>query len=122
MKVEAAIFDFSGEGCIFRIRGATGPEAPHVLSLGGVAGEHEFACGSGEWRAGVTELFGRGQQPVLASAVWTAEDIYVVTLRLPHTPFYFNYVCRFTGEQVEIKMVQNVGSGPNEPPVMVGHH
>ncbi len=121
MKIEAATFDFSGAGCVFRIRGATGPDAHHVLSLGGVVGEHEFACGSGEWREGMTELFGRGSQPVLGSGVWTAEDTYVVTLRLVRTPFYFNYVCRFSGEQVEVKMVQNVGFGPKESPVMVGH-
>jgi len=120
-KVEAVSFEFSPEGCVFYTRGATGPNVAPVLDIGGVVGEHRIVCGIGQWRQGVTELFGRGEQPVFASGVWTAEDTYTITIRMVYTPFYFNYICKFEGDRLEMKMTQNVGFGPKEPPVFIGH-
>lgn len=121
LKIESVSFDFQDGKCVFHIRGAEGPGSPAVLRMSGVMGEHSIVCGSGEWCEGMTGLLSQGeQQPVFASGVWTAEDTYMITARMVQTPFYFNYVCKFTGGQVEIKVVQNVGFGSNEPPVLVG--
>jgi CubicO group peptidase (beta-lactamase class C family) len=120
MKIEGVSFEFTAEGTVFNLHGATSPNTAPVLQLGGVVGEHRIVCGDGAWHMGVTSLFGRGEQPVFASGVWTAEDTYVMTMRLVHTPFYFNHVCRFEGSQVEIQMKQNVGFGPQDAPALIG--
>ena len=121
VKVECVSFAFRENACDFNIQGATGPDTPAALRLGGVVGQHQITCGTGEWRQGTTELFNHGEkQPVFASAVWTADDTLLITIRLVHTPFYFTYICRFSAEQVEIKMSQNVGFGPTEAPVLIG--
>jgi CubicO group peptidase (beta-lactamase class C family) len=121
LKIESVSFDFSAAGCVFTVRGATGPNIPPVFALGGVVGEHQIVCGSGAWQTGVTALFGRGEQPVVASGVWTAEDTYAMTFRLVHTPFCLTHICKFEGDQVEIKLGQNVNFGPTEAPVLRGY-
>lgn len=122
LGVEMVLFDFSGNQCVFTVRGSTDQASPKFLSVGGVIGEHNIVCGFGKWFEGETELFGRGgKQPVFASGVWTAEDTFAITARLVHTPFFFTHICRFSDDQVEIKVIQNVGGNTKEPPVLVGH-
>jgi hypothetical protein len=118
MKIESVSFEFSNEGCKFNICGTSDSETPAVLDLGVVIGLHQIVCGNGVWREGALELFGRGKQIVYASGIWTAEDTYAATVRMVNTPFCFNFICRFSDEEVELKMVQNVSLGPKEAPVL----
>ena len=121
LKIEKISFDFNDRTSVFHVQGETGPDKPAFLRLGEVNGAHSIVCGSGKWREGMTGLFGHGeQQPVFASGVWISDDTYVITARLVSLPIFFSLICRFSGEQVEIKLVQNVGSDPNKPPVLVG--
>ncbi len=122
LKVKSVSFDFNESETTFHIQGAARPASRSPFEFGGVVGKHDLVCGVGTWCDGTTKLFGRGErQPVFASGVWTAEDTFAVTARLVLTPFYFTYICHFTGEQVEIKMVTNVGPDSEKPALLVGN-
>jgi CubicO group peptidase (beta-lactamase class C family) len=106
MKLEAVSFDFSGDGCRFRMRSANG--------------EQTVICGFGSWVEGIGIFNERLPAVVAASGAWTAEDIYTMTLRFFETPFFYTYTCRFKGNQVKIGSRINVSFGRKEAPLLVG--
>ena len=114
LKTEAISFEFTGSGCAVWLRDA--------------AGEHRLTCGSGDWALGETTMFSYNPldptppEPtrVAACGVWTAEDMYQMTVRFYETPFCHTVKCQFTGEQVKITSSINVSFGPNEAPELIG--
>ncbi len=82
-----------------------------MVTIGDSKGSHPLACGAGTWHEGRTTLF--DHSPCFAgSAVWTAEDTFVMTLRFYETPFVYTATCKFDGDQVTIDADVNVAFGP----------
>ncbi len=91
-------------------------------------GEHQIACGHGEWIKGITTWAlarppeGRQgtQFPVAASGAWTASNTYEVRLVSYTTPFCFTLTCNFIRDKVLAKARMNVSFGPTQFPQLTG--
>lgn len=121
LLIQCVSFDFSAPGCTLRISGSPLPGRSAGLRMGGVYGEQQLVCGSGAWHVGETDIFGLGPQQVYASGIWTAADTYEITARLVRTPFFFTFVCRFTGSAVEIRVTGNVAFEQEATVAISGH-
>jgi len=106
LGVRWARFDFSGGQCTLRMRDRRG--------------EHQVTCGAGSWLEGSTTLLDRIPPMVAASAVWSAADTLLITLRSYETPFVHRMACRFDGDQVTIGTTVNVSFGPTTLPELKG--
>jgi CubicO group peptidase (beta-lactamase class C family) len=111
LQVEGMRFDLDGSGGAMIVR------TP--------AGEQRVAFGWGVWQKGITTLFMAQPlvsqtQVVMASAVWSAEDTLLVTMRLVETPFYHTLTCHFAGDRLEVVPATNVSFGPTEYPPLTG--
>lgn len=121
LAIRQVSFDFAGDQTVFHIRGAAARRPHDITSLSAVVGEHSLTCGLGQGYESQSKLFADGRrQPVVAHGVWTAEDTFTITLRLVETPFCITLAARFTGEQLEMTVEQNVRPGPGSPQVLKG--
>ena len=91
-----------------------------VLTLWDKFGQHDIACGHGEWLKGSTK-FGDGEEGVVAaSGAWADETTYVAQLYYYETPFATQLTFHFTGDALELTQLVNVSFGPVEPTQLVG--
>ncbi|MCK6579722.1 MAG: beta-lactamase family protein [Anaerolineae bacterium] len=68
-------------------------------------------CGAGVWCEGASALLGF-EGGVAASAVWSADDTLLLTMRFTDTPFFYTLPCRFAGDYLSIEGRVNVSFGP----------
>lgn len=104
-KIETIRFSFSESVSVVHVKTALSDET--------------IPCGYGQWSQGHTSLF---SQPLLfhhtsfaASGAWSAEDSYVMVIRLNETPFFHTLVCHFVGDDLMIEIQINVSLGSLEP-------
>jgi CubicO group peptidase (beta-lactamase class C family) len=76
-----------------------------------VAGKDQrIACGRGAWVKGSLSVGQDGPTPIAVSGAWTSDDTYTAMLCRYQTPFTTTYDVRFSGDEVILEMVNNVGS------------
>ncbi len=93
-----------------------------ALTVQAAEGAYSIACGLGEWIESFVPMQNRGLQPAVASSVWTAENIFVITLRFVETPFCQTMICSFEENRlnIEIKLNVNLSHDQLGPPLLVG--
>jgi hypothetical protein len=91
-----------------------------TLTVRDGAGEHQVACGYGEWRVGTTTLEGGEPRAVAASGAWRSSDTYHADIYFNETPFRLSVICTFTGDRLTYQAHQNVAFGPTERAHIVG--
>ncbi len=86
------------------------------------AGEEVLTAGCGAWQRGQTSLFA---QPLLfdraafaASGAWTAEDSFMLLVRLYETPFYHTLVFHFAEDELILEAQINVSLESMKPLVL----
>ena len=78
-------------------------------------------AGHGRWLPGRVAAPDRpGMLPVLSSAVWTAPDTYVLTVRQSDGPFVLTVTATVTGDDVAVRSRFHVAFGPTEQPPLTG--
>jgi hypothetical protein len=60
------------------------------------------------------------EQPVAASAAWTADDELTARIVLVQTPFRVTYRIKFDGDKATVAPEMNVGFGPTRAEPLVG--
>jgi CubicO group peptidase (beta-lactamase class C family) len=106
LDLELFRLDFDAERCLVTLRNDRG--------------EHTFACGSGAWQAGTTDMIQPRSQGIAASGAWTSEDSYTIKLCFTQTPFCPTITCRFVRDEMMFDFRENVSFGPLEHPQLVG--
>jgi len=103
----------------------SGGDAPAlIVRQGGV--ERRIPTGYGRWvRGGTAPLpnVGSDQEPVAASAAWTAEDTWRVKTCLYRSPFCSTWdlhFLEFQGDALRLEREANVAFGPTTRPALVG--
>lgn len=96
-----------------------GPESTRVRVVA-ERGTLVLEAGHGRWAFGRSAVRGEGPEAVAASAVWTAPDTHVLTVRLYETPFMVTVTSVVDGDQVRSTAVVNVSFGPTEIASLVG--
>ncbi|WP_165249309.1 serine hydrolase domain-containing protein [Paludisphaera soli] len=89
-----------------------------VLRAGGA--EHRIPCGRGAWAKSRAAIGGFPEQPVAASAAWTADDVLTAQVVLVQTPFRLTYRIQFDGDKATVAPEMNVGFGATKAPALVG--
>jgi CubicO group peptidase (beta-lactamase class C family) len=82
--------------------------------------ERRIACGSGVWQKGRVAWGRFPEQPVAASAAWTADDTFTAKVCFTETPFVFTIRLKFTEGEVRYEPDSNVGFGPKKETALVG--
>jgi hypothetical protein len=104
-------FDFGQDECTVTYQ---------LLGGGKRRGIHRLTVGYGTWREGMALLGALTPQPVAASAVWTAEDTFTLTLCQYETPFILTIKSRFDADKLFYEIKPNVAFGMPEPLQLVG--
>ena len=118
----------SGRAIVFEpnpsgITSATLDAGPDHDTVTLVAGSRTTSveAGHGRWLPGWVAAPDRpGMLPVLSSAVWTAPDTYVLTVRQPDGPFVLTVTATVTGDDVAVRSRFHVAFGPTEQPPLTG--
>ena len=90
-----------------------------LLTASDPRGTHTLDLGRGAWRMGETSLFARAGKSA-ASGVWTAPDVYTITVRMLETTFTHTLSLDFSGSGIKIRGGMNVSFGPTELPEIEG--
>lgn len=97
-RIETICLDFAESGCLVRVQTA--------------ADEETIPCGYGAWERGYTGLFSQpvlySHTPFAASGAWTADDTFLMLLRLYETPFFYTLAFYFAGDDLLIDVRVNV--------------
>ena len=90
--------------------------------VGADVGPQTIEAGHGEWRAGrvPSRERGRGERSVLSSAVWTAADTYVLTVREADGPLVLTATATVTDGEVTVAPSFHVSFGPTTLPTLTG--
>ena len=88
-----------------------------IIRSGGV--DQRLAAGHNAWTKGTFSVSG-APAPVASSGAWTAEDTYTLDVVRYRTPFATNYQLRFAGDQLFVKIEQNVGPADARVTELVG--
>jgi CubicO group peptidase (beta-lactamase class C family) len=92
-----------------------------VLALRLAGADQKLAAGYQRWAKGALQLTAAGApEPVAASGAWTADDTYTMTVARYRTPFTTLYQLRFTGDQLFLKIEQNVGAAETRVTELTG--
>jgi CubicO group peptidase (beta-lactamase class C family) len=101
-------------------------ESELTLVIQGV--DHKIPFGFGEWKKSLGAIPGPAwrlespppQQPLAASAAWTASDTFTTKVCLYETPFISTLSLQFKGDEVGLTISQNVGFGNPKPISLTG--
>ena len=88
-----------------------------IIRSGGV--DQRLTAGHDAWTKGIFSVSG-APAPVASSGAWTAEDTYTLDVVRYRTPFATNYQLRFAGDQLFVKIEQNVGPADARVTELVG--
>ena len=92
-----------------------------VLALRLAGADQKLAAGYQRWAKGALQLTAAGApEPVAASGAWTADDTYTMTVARYRTPFTTLYQLRFAGDQLFLKIEQNVGAAETRVTELTG--
>ncbi len=96
------------------------------LTLRDEAGEHRIDCGRGAWITGTARIPEAGsfrrtrRAAVAASGAWADESTFVARLQVYETPIALLVELTFDGDEVTVRLAQNVSFGPTELARSVG--
>ena len=76
------------------------------------AGEHRMEADGADWRRGTTTFPGNTPRPIAARGAWVAKDTYVMTACFYETPFVVTLTARFSADDAQLDLHQNVSFGP----------
>lgn len=101
-------------------------ETELVFTING--GERKIPFAVGEWKKSVGGVPGPAwrietpppQQPIAASAAWTASDTFTTKVCLYETPFISTLSLKFKGDEATLIIEQNVGFGDPKPITLAG--
>lgn len=82
--------------------------------------ERRIVCGRGAWQKGRAAWGTLPEQPMAASAAWTADDALTAKLCFYETPFVFTVNLKFAGESLLCDVEANVGFGRTKDAQLVG--
>ena len=99
-----------------------GADHDTLTVVGADVGPQTIEAGHGEWRAGrvPSRERGRGERSVLSSAVWTAADTYVLTVREADGPLVLTATATVTDGEVTVAPSFHVSFGPTTLPTLTG--
>ncbi len=84
-------------------------------------GAHLIQVGGGRWQRGMTDMHGRGDEPVAASGAWTAPDSYEVRLCFYEGEFCPTMRFHYTGDQLQMQIEPNVAWANPTVTTLTGH-
>ncbi|MBK9123309.1 MAG: beta-lactamase family protein [Chloroflexi bacterium] len=111
LAIETLTLSFTGDGCVFSIKTATGEET--------------IPFGYGRWQQGQpTALFRHpllfDRTAIASSGAWTADDVYTMVVQLIETPFNHTLTCHFVRDELLIEVQVNVSLESTKPVVLLG--
>jgi len=86
-------------------------DGPITLVLRVDGSDRRIPCGRGEWVKSRAAVTGFPEQPVAASAAWTAEDTLTAQVVLVESPFRVTYRIKFDGDKATVDPETNVAFG-----------
>ncbi len=89
-----------------------------VLTVDGK--ESRIPLGRGAWTKSRATVGGFPEQPVAASAAWTADDELTAKVVLVETPFYVTLRVKLHGDEATLTSQANVGFGPSRATPLTG--
>jgi hypothetical protein len=96
-------------------------KAGRTVSMKTAAGEETILCGNAAWKQEHTTLFNdlrwfsNEPTPIVASGAWTAEDNFMMVVRLYETPFVYSLVYCFVGMEMMVEIQINVSLDFSKP-------
>jgi CubicO group peptidase (beta-lactamase class C family) len=78
-----------------------------TLTLRDARGEHSIQVGRSAWVDGISDIRGRGDEPVAASGAWTAEDTYEVRLCCTGDAYCPIFRFRYQGGELQFETEPN---------------
>jgi CubicO group peptidase (beta-lactamase class C family) len=97
-----------------------GPDHDTVTVVGADGGPQTIEAGHGEWRAGRVHRQAGAVRSVLSSAVWTAPDTYVLTVREADGPLVLTATATVADDEVTVASTLHVSFGPTTLPTLTG--
>jgi len=82
--------------------------------------DRRIPCGRGEWTKSRAAVAGFPEQPVAASAAWTADDELTAKVVLVETPFNVAYRIKFEGDKAVVDADVNVAFGATRGEPLTG--
>ncbi|MFN8474185.1 MAG: hypothetical protein U0822_18475 [Anaerolineae bacterium] len=77
--------------------------------------------GYGTWLKGISDLRGRGEEPVAACGAWTADDTYEVRVAYYESEVSPVLRLHFTGDDLHLEVEPNVSWGSTDTTTIIGH-
>jgi CubicO group peptidase (beta-lactamase class C family) len=97
-----------------------GGDGPLTLVLRSDGRESRIPCGRGEWTKTRAVVGAHPEQPVAASAAWTADDELTARIVLVESPFHVTYRIKFEADKVTLAPEVNVAFGPSRGAPLTG--
>ncbi len=111
MGIETIALHFSDSGC--------------TVSLKTAEDEEIIPCGYGMWQPGQTRLFQgswvSGITPTYATGAWTANDTFMMVIRLYETPFFHTLVFHFDEDEIIIETWVNASLESTNKLLLTAH-
>ncbi|MFN8476141.1 MAG: serine hydrolase [Anaerolineae bacterium] len=108
LKLVSAAIEFNGDG-------------GSALVLRDERGAHPVQVGYGTWLKGISDLRGRGEEPVAACGAWTADDTYEVRVAYYESEVSPVLRLHFTGDDLHLEVEPNVSWGSTDTTTIIGH-
>jgi CubicO group peptidase (beta-lactamase class C family) len=99
-KLEKNYFNLQSVAIQFGDRGNT-------LILGDKQGEHRIQIGESTWLKGMTNIRGRGDEAIVASGAWTAEDVYEVRVCCTEDAYCPVFLLHYGAGELQLKVAPN---------------
>jgi CubicO group peptidase (beta-lactamase class C family) len=77
--------------------------------------ERRIVCGRDGWKKGRASWGQQADQPAAACGAWTADDTFTAKVCFFETPFSVTLQLKFTGDEVRVETVSNVGPNRDRP-------
>mgnify|MGYP001022096164 CR=1 FL=1 len=76
--------------------------------------------GYGAWLKGMSDLRGRGEEPIAACGAWTADDTYEARVAYYESEVGLVLRCHYGDDQVRLEVAPNVSWGSTDPTTIIG--
>ena len=107
LKLETITLNFAMNGCAVTVKSGANVET--------------IFCGYDEWRQGQTTLFTNTLMAVACSGAWTADDCFIMLVRLYETPFFYTLVYHFEADELMLETQVSVSLESTKPLLLTAH-